>query len=80
MNTRTLIYPATNCNFFIALPEAAFPSNQPIHASSRDYGFDFDEEELGRELPAPLPINPADQTIRKVDPEEFETRYIWFLS
>lgn len=30
-------------------------AEQPARACSRDYGFDFDEEEIGREMLAPLP-------------------------
>jgi hypothetical protein len=38
---------------------------EPIFADSRDYGFDFDEEEVGRELRAPLPAS----FLRPQDPE-----------
>lgn len=48
MNAQTLTFPMTLCNFVLA-PEA------PIIADPRDYGFDFDEDELARELLEPLP-------------------------
>jgi hypothetical protein len=74
MNTQTLTKPATISNFLVALPE------QPIYASSRDYGFDFDEEELARELLAPLPESLIAQTNYEVEAHEFESCYLWFLS
>lgn len=75
MNTQTLSTSASLCKFVFVLPII-----KPILANSRDYGFDFDEEQLAGELSAPLPIDPAIQTIPEVDSEEFETRYLWFLS
>lgn len=33
-------------------------SIQPVQASTRDYGFDYDEEEVAGEMLAPLPFNP----------------------
>jgi hypothetical protein len=62
------------CNFIFALPE------EPICASSRDYGFDFDEQELARELLAPLPITPPAQPIPEVDADEFEKAFQTFSS
>ena len=73
MNNQMLTHPATICNFRVALPE-------PIQASSRDYGFDFDEEEIGRELLAPLPASLSTQTIPEVDADEFEKVFHYFLS
>lgn len=49
MNAQTQTASILTCNFVVA-PE------EPIFADSRDYGFDFDEEELARELLAPLPL------------------------
>jgi hypothetical protein len=63
----------TICNFFVALPE-------PINASSRDYGFDFDENELAEELLARLPDSPEAQPIPDMNADEFESRTLWFLS
>ncbi len=74
MNAQTLTHPATICNFLVASPE------EPIYASSRDYGFDFDEEEIARELLAPLPASLLSQAAPDVDVDEFESRYQWFLS
>ncbi|MBI5841879.1 MAG: hypothetical protein HZB19_17460 [Chloroflexi bacterium] len=71
MNTRMLTHPAAICNFRIAVSE------QPIYASSRDYGFDFNEEELAGDLLAPLP---ASEPTHEVDADEFESRYLWFVS
>jgi len=70
MNTQTLTKPATISNFHVALPE------QPIYADSRDYGFDFDEEELARELLAPLPASLISQTNYEVEADEFESYYL----
>lgn len=49
MNAQTLTASMLTCSFVVA-PE------EPIFADSRDYGFDFDENELARELLAPLPL------------------------
>jgi hypothetical protein len=53
---------------------------QPILASSREYGFDFNEDELGKDLLAPLPINLSAESIHQTAEDEFESRYIWFIS
>ena len=74
MNAQTLTTSLIFCNFVIAIPE------EQVHASSRDYGFDFDEDELARELIAPLPTSLADQPIPEVEANEFEPRYQYFLS
>lgn len=73
MTIQTLTRPATIQNFIVALPE-------PIQASSRDYGFDFDEEQIGRELIASLPNAHSTQTTSEAHADEFESRYVWFLS
>lgn len=65
MTIQTLTRPATICNFILAMPE-------PLQASSRDYGFDFDEEELGGELLAPLHTDHSTQTISEADADESE--------
>ena len=59
------------------------PSSYPVHpglilASSLDYGFDFDEDELGRELLAPLPNGLSSQPNVQVDADEFEFLFRWF--
>jgi hypothetical protein len=56
------------------------PAAQPIQADSRDYGFDFDEEELGRELLAPLPGSISVQSLPEVDADAFESTFQYFLS
>jgi hypothetical protein len=73
MTIQILTHPATICNFLVALPE-------PIQASSRDYGFDFDEEEIARELVTPLPASLSTQAIPEVDADDFEQIFQYFLS
>lgn len=80
MSIQTLTNPALNCNLVIAFPQTDFPSAHLIQACSRDYGFDFDEEEIGRELHAPLPVNLSSQAILEVDADEFEQVFQCFLS
>jgi hypothetical protein len=58
------------CNFLVALPEANFPSEPPIFGCSRDYGFDFDEEELAEDLLAPLPALASTQPTRLAEADE----------
>lgn len=53
---------------------------KPIQACSRDYGFDFDEEEIGREMLAPLPFKPSSQATPEVNADEFEQVFPCFLS
>ena len=53
---------------------------QPIQACSRDYGFDFDEEELGMEMLAPIPVKLSSQTLPEVEADEFEQVFPCFLS
>lgn len=73
MTIQILTRPATICNFILAWPE-------PIQASSCDYGFDFDEEQIGRELIGALPTDHSTQRIPDIDADEFESRYLWFSS
>ena len=80
MNTQTQTTPANLSEFVIALPIAEFPPARPISANSCDYGFDFDEDELGRELLAPLPGSVAIPTIPEVGADEFEKVFQYFLS
>lgn len=65
--------PTTFCTIVVAEPE-------PIHATSRDYGFDFEEDEIGRELLAPLPASLPVQAFPEVEAEEFEQAFHYFLS
>lgn len=74
MDTKTLTTPAIFCTFLVALPE------ESINASSRDYGFDLDEEELAREMLAPLPAASAAPTIPEVEADEFEKAFHYFIS
>jgi hypothetical protein len=73
MTIQTLTRPMIMCNLLVALSE-------PIQASSRDYGFDFNEEEIARELLAPLPASLSTQTIPEVNADEFEQVFHSFLS
>ena len=79
MNTQTLTKLAMNYNFFVISDEDFTPA-QPIYADSRDYGFDFDEEELARELLAPLPASLISQTNYEAEADEFKSCHLWFLS
>jgi hypothetical protein len=73
MTIQTLTRPSTILDLLVALPE-------PAQASSRDYGFDFDAEELGHGLSAPLHIDPSARMLPDINPDEFESRYLWFAS
>ena len=68
MNDQILIKAPTLCDFHIATPQAHL--EQPIYASSRDYGFDFDEDELARDMLAPLPAGENQATL-SLDADEF---------
>jgi len=80
MNSQMLEKPATTCNFFARLPQTIILSSPATQASSIDFGFDFDEQELAQELTAELPNILSDQTNTEIAPDEFETRYLWFYS
>jgi hypothetical protein len=67
-------------NPVIALQPADLPQTYLIQACSRDYGFDFDEEEIGRELLAPLPACLASGAIPEMEADEFEQVFQCFLS
>ncbi len=66
--------------FELWLPSENPPRTEPIAASSRDYGFDFDEDELGRELLAPVIGSALDQPNPTVQAEEFDLLYRWINS
>lgn len=53
---------------------------EPVKASSRDYGFDFDDDALARELLAPIPVSNNDPLDQIVGADEFESLYKWFSS
>jgi len=80
MKTKTLTYPVLNIGLAIALPPRYFPDTHLIQACSCDYGFDFDEEEIGREMLAPLPLKTSSHAIPEVDADEFEQVFQCFLS
>ena len=80
MNTQMLTYPTQNCCLVVALQPADFSRATPVQACSRDYGFDFDEEEIGRELLAPLPAWLSTQPILEIEADEFEQVFQCFLS
>ena len=67
--------PKNLCEFAFALQIA-----ETIQPNSRDYGFDFDEDELGKELLAPLPISLAVQSLPEVVTDTFEQTFYYFLS
>jgi hypothetical protein len=65
----------------IATPCVSDPiTGGPMLATTGDYGFDFDDEELGQEIPAPLPANVADLPAPDITAEEFDSLYKWFIS
>jgi hypothetical protein len=60
MNTQSPTLFSSCCTLLAAKPE-------PVRASSRDYGFDFDEEEIGREMLAPLPAGIVARTVPQLE-------------
>jgi hypothetical protein len=75
MTTQT--QPRTLClsEFIVVLPLA-----ETVRINPCDYGFDFDEQELGREMTAQLPYHLAAQPRMEVTADEFETIFQTFLS
>ena len=55
-------------------------SAQPVQACSRDYGFDFDEEEIGRKMLALRSFKTSSPAIPEVDADEFKQVFQCFLS
>ncbi len=45
-----------------------------------NYGFDFNEDEIVREMLVQLSANISDQASPEVDAGEFESCYLWFIS
>lgn len=81
MNTQTLTAtPMMTCSFVVAIPETDFPAGEPVYASSRDYGFDFDDTELAEELVAPLSLTTHKFTISDVDTNEVEQALRYYFS
>lgn len=54
--------------------------NDRVVCSPREYGFDFDEDELARELIAPIPAGVSDPPCQSIEADEFEMLYKWFSS
>jgi len=80
MNAQTLTDPTKNCDFVVTLQPAELSQVTLVQACSRDYGFDFDEEEIGRELLVPLPARLSSHEIPEIDADEFEQVFQCFLS
>lgn len=77
MNTQFLTKPSILFNLFAVLSQSGPQPAQPIQASSCDYGFDYDEDKLGRELLTPLSASLVAQAMPQVAADEFESRYAW---
>lgn len=56
------------------------PNRQSSNASSCDYGFDRNEEELGQELSSSLPASISEPGIPDIDADDFDGLYTWFLA
>ena len=80
MNTQMQTNPTLKCDLVIASLPISLSSSRPVQACSRDYGFDFDEEEIGKELLAPLPVDLSSQAFNEIDAGEFEQVFQCFLS
>jgi hypothetical protein len=80
MNSQNLANPVITCNLVVMLHETDSSCTGQIYASPRDYGFDSDEDEIAREMLAPLPVNLEDQPIPEVDADEFEKVLQYFFS
>jgi len=76
MNLQPLTIPVMSCSLLVVLPEPDLAPAELITASSRDYYFDFDEEELAGELLAPLPAKAKDEA----KPDTDEICALCFLS
>ena len=79
MNTQILTKPSILFNLFIRLPQSDTQPAHPICASSCDYGFDLDEDEMGSELLDPLPVSLSAQATPQVTTDEFELHYAWII-
>lgn len=80
MNAQTLTKSAMSLNFLVAPSEATSPLESPILISSRDYGFDFDEAELARELLAPLPTLAGASISSGTQTDEFEPALQYYFA
>lgn len=57
-----------------------FIQRPPTYATSLDYGFDLDEEEVGQELASPSITHISAQPTPIIEAEEFDSLYKWFIS
>lgn len=80
MNVQTLIQPIPACCLCPVFRLVSLQIKSEIQVSSREFGYEIDEAELGLELAALSPINNQDQANQDFQPKDFETRYTWFLS
>ena len=80
MITHIQLRPFILCNQISSPLSLNLIPGQPIFATSLDYGFDCDEEELGRELYASIPASVAEPSIPLISAEEFDSLYKWFIS
>ena len=74
MDTQTSLIPMNVLVLKTDLPA------KPVQACSCDYGFDFDEDEIGKEMLALLSFKTSSPAIPEVDAEEFEQIFQCFLS
>jgi hypothetical protein len=79
MSIQILTKPAALTNNLFALSLGYPLPVEPILVPSLDYGFDFDDEELGKELLAPLPACFADQPSLDIGAEEFDSLFKWCI-
>jgi hypothetical protein len=68
------------CAVFVTQPgwDGSFPS--PPQFSTRQAGYQIDEQELAEELSDALPADVSFQEAAEVSPDDFENLYQWFLS
>ena len=76
MTTQTHIKAAMIFDLVVAPPSVLLLTAEPVCASSRDYGFDFDQEELAEELSAPLPTSLATKRASEMGAEEFAPEHL----
>ena len=74
MNTQISLSP------MVVFVTAGSQHERPVQACSRDYGFDVDEEEIGREMLAPVPASFLAHVISEPEGDGSENAELWFLS
>ncbi len=77
MNAQTLTTSVMTCDFVVAIPQANFTVEEPMCASSRDYGFDFDEAELAEEFSGACS---TETTLSETETSEFERSLRYYFS